>query len=88
MADMTCNWCDESGASESMPMLDAEGNVGDFWYHPECELRHVLGGLKHHGQLCSCFDPDGDNEPPDGMTRHDEALEVARLVGIGEWNFG
>jgi hypothetical protein len=83
---MICGWCDELGAVESMPMVGVD-ETGTFWYHRECELRNVLGGLKHARRQCPCFGGT-DNDPPDGMTRRSEAREIARLVEAGKWNYG
>ena len=70
-----------------MPYVGSE-DQGVLWYHNECQLRNVLGGLKHHRRLCSCFVEGGDNSPPTGMTKHEEALEIMRLVQADEWSFG
>ncbi len=91
MADSTilCYWCDESDPdpTESMPFISTEG-TSTLWYHRECGLRNVLGGLKHQSHTCGCFIDGGDNDPPDGMSRRDEALEIDLLVANGKWSYG
>ena len=88
-----CTYCGEEGATESMPYVGIPRHkvhgekLATLWYHNECQLRNVLGGLKHHRQQCSCFVEGGDNGPPDGMTSHEEALEIMRLVQANEWSF-
>ncbi len=90
MTDHTkeCGFCGEPGATESMPFVGAEDERGIMYFHEECELRNVLGGLKHQAKICSCFLEGGDSNPPAGMTDHAEALEVMRLVKLGTWNYG
>lgn len=84
---MICAHCGDPDATESIPYVGSE-DQGVLWYHNECQLRNVLGGLKHSRRECSCFVEGGNNDPPFGMTQHDEALEIARLVQAGEWNYG
>ncbi len=84
---MICERCDEEGATESMPYVGVDEN-GTIWYHNECQLRNVLGGLKHGRKECSCFVDGADSDPPDGMTAHEEALEIARMVREGVWVYG
>jgi len=84
---MICSRCGEEGATESMPFVGVEETT-TIWFHNECQLRNVTGGLKHQRKLCACFIEGGDNDPPDGMTSHEEALEIARQVREGVWSFG
>lgn len=84
---MICERCGEEGAEESMPFIGVD-EVGTIWYHHECQLRNVTGGLKHQRKQCACFVKGGDSDPPDGMTAREEAIEIARMVTAGEWTYG
>lgn len=86
--DKECGYCAEPGATESMPFVGGEGERGTMYFHEECEMRNVLGGLKHQAKICSCFLEGGDNSPPAGMTMHGEALEIMHRVKLGNWDFG
>lgn len=83
-----CGYCGEPGATESMPFVGAEDERGTMYFHEECEMRNVLGGLKHQAKTCSCFLEGGDNGPPDGMTPHEESLEIMHRVKHGNWDYG
>jgi hypothetical protein len=82
-----CYWCGEPGVDESMPSITNAGEAGTVWFHNECQLRSVLGGLKHQRHECPCFGGE-DNNPPDGMTRYEEAQAIGRLVHEGRWDYG
>lgn len=84
---MMCEWCGEPNAE--IP-VNAIGMVGTstVYYHVECQIRQVTGGLKHHRRECHCYNRSADNEPPNGMTLHEESFEVRRLVDGGDWNYG
>ena len=85
-----CAHCDEEGATESMPFIGANARLAPdcLWFHDECQLRNVLGGLKHQRKLCRCYNTDGDSDPPEGMTKHQEAEEIMKLVRADQWSYG
>ena len=81
--DVNCVWCGETGATSPVPAVDRNEPL---YYHRVCLLRQATGGLKHQRRECHCFGGE-DNEPPDEMTRYQEALEIDRLIAEGEWDF-
>lgn len=74
------------GASDSGHAIVDTGKLGQFrvrHIHRECSVRETLGGLNHMNKRCSCYG--GTDDPPDGMTKRDEALAVwGRLFAMIE----
>lgn len=68
-----CIYCDEP--CDQNPDRTVGTMMGPRYFHPECALREVLGGIGHqiaHDYWCTqMHDPDG------GMSRHQSALMVA-----------
>lgn len=88
-----CYWCTDKIRRRDRGVLRPVGRLGDNGkmvgsleaIHAECDLRSIVGSPAHFKGLCSCK---GFEEPVWPGTKHEESLEVLRLVNEERENAG
>jgi hypothetical protein len=82
-----CSWCDEPIARGEngfvLPLITREG-ARPAYYHYECQLRSIAGGVNHQLGLCTCC-PGGALPPdPEGLSKREAARQAVETFERGK----
>jgi len=84
---VACGWCDEAIAAGDdglvIPHLGTDRLVSERPWHYACQLRSVVGGVRHQLRQCSCCGLGAGLPPdPEGLTRRQAADAAASLWAL------